>query len=190
MNCVERRDTLQLSDRFLERNKYFRVAVVMIEIDDGFRKTRKQLAQKLSLYRREIEESVNDKKLHLRQPRHLHESFIDHAAQHPQRAQLFCIFFCKVILIQQVRVSGVDECDFPVEIELRDASGFTGFFDVTRSCSEDVDEFRRGASGALDLAQQRGNTVHTSFARGERRKGGQLVCYKQSKQHLRDQAAL
>src|SRR5688572_17202171 len=61
---VERRHTLQLSNRVLEGNEYFRVAVVVVQIHDGLRKTREQLAQNLSLHGGEIEESIDDEKLH------------------------------------------------------------------------------------------------------------------------------
>ena len=105
MYRVERRDALQLPDRLLKRNEDFGIAVVVIEIDDRLRQQRDQLAQDLALHGREVEEAIDDEKLHVRQPRQSHQPLVDHAAQHPERAKLLGVFFGELVLIQELGVS-------------------------------------------------------------------------------------
>src|SRR6185503_14325242 len=107
MNSVELRDAFELSDRLLKRREDLGIAVVVIEIDDRLRQQRNQIAQYLTLHGSEIEEAVDDQQLNVRQPRHAHKFVVDHAAQHPKRAQLLGVFFSKQVLIQKLGVIGV-----------------------------------------------------------------------------------
>src|SRR6185295_1748680 len=104
MNSVELRDAFELSDRLLKRREDLGISVVVIEIDDRLRQQRNQIAQDLALHGSEIEEAIDDEQLNIREPRHAHEFVVDHAAQHPQRAQLLSVFFGKQILIQKLGV--------------------------------------------------------------------------------------
>ena len=101
------------------------------------------------------------------------------------------IFFGELVLIEQRVVSGIDELDFAIEIELGDAARLAAaFFNVARARLENLGEFGRRARGAFNLAEQSGDAVHATFAAGEWRKCSQFIRRLQLKQDLRDQAAL
>ena len=79
---------MQLPDRFLKRNEDLRIAIVVIQTDDGLRNARDQVAQDLALHGCEVEEAVDDQKTDVVEPRDLDMMSVEFAAQDGERAQL------------------------------------------------------------------------------------------------------
>src|SRR5687767_6735485 len=183
---LKRRHRHKLLDGRAKRSKNLLVAIVAVEVDDHLRNSWHKAAQHLSLHRREIEKAIQHQQLDLIKPRNVHAAARQITSQNLERAQLICILVRQREFIERLAVRAINPGNVAIKITLWACPGRSPAINesslvhfrtpiLVPTPFNDSRKLSRSLSGALNLANQRGNAVNTPIAMNEGRQGLELT---------------